>query len=172
MKNLLLLFALLGLAVGASAQEIVNFSDLPDASSPSPIPDGYGNLNWAGFFYVDPYEWAGAGPGFKHGPLGKDVGFSPYVCGGGSLCYGSINSTTGFQLISVHAAAGYASLGPGGSPLLVTAYYKGKYIGSQRFMMTTDVQELDFPPIWGIVTQVVFQGSVVLYDVTAYTLGH
>jgi len=36
MKNLLLLFALLGLAVGASAQEIVNFSDLPDASSPSP----------------------------------------------------------------------------------------------------------------------------------------
>jgi hypothetical protein len=39
-------------------------------------------------------------------------------------------------------------------------------------MMTTDMQELDFPPSWGIVTQVVFQGSVVLYDVTAYTLGH
>ncbi len=57
MKNLLPLFVLLGLAIGVSAQEIVDFSDLPDISSPSPIPDGYGNLIWTGFFYVDPYMW-------------------------------------------------------------------------------------------------------------------
>jgi hypothetical protein len=171
MKNLLLLFVLLGLAIGASAQELMNFSDLPDISSPSPMPNGYGNLNWTGFFYVDPYDWNGAGPGFKHGPIGKDVGFAPYGCGSVG-CYASLNSSTGFELINAHAAAPYANGGPGGSPLIVTAYDNGKYIGIQTFMMTTDVQELDFPPSWGIVTQVVFQGSAVLYDVSAYTLGH
>jgi hypothetical protein len=167
MKNLLLLFVLLGLALGASAQELVNFSDLPHISNPSPVPDGYGNLTWTGFFYVDPYEWGGAGQGFKHGPTGQDIGFSPYACGTIPTCYATISSSTGLRLVSAHAAAGY-----GQNPLVVTAYYKGKYIGIQTFMMTTDMQELDFPPSWGIVTQVVFQGSVVLYDVSAYTLGH
>lgn len=171
MKNLLLLFVLLGLAIGATAQETVNFSDLPLINSPSPIPDGYANLTWTGFFYVDPFQWNGAGPGFKHGPLGKDVGFAPYACGSVG-CYASLSSSNGFELVNAHGAAPYATGGPGESPLVVTAYYKGKYIGTQTFMMNTDVQELDFPPSWGIVTQVVFQGSVVVYDLSAYTLGH
>lgn len=167
MKNLLLLFVVLGLAIGASAQELVNFSDLPDISSPSPVPNGYGNLNWTGFFYVDPWNWGGAGQGFKHGPIGKDVGFSPYVCGSIGTCYATLSASPGFELVNAHAAAGY-----GKNPLVVLAYYNGKYVGTQTYMMTTDVQELDFPPSWGIVTQVVFQGSVVLYDISAYTLGH
>lgn len=171
MKNLLLLVVLLGLAIGASAQETVNFSDLPDISSPSPVPNGYGNLNWTGFFYVDPYNWNGAGPGFKHGPIGKDVGFTPYGCGT-VACYASLSASNGFELVSAQGAAPYATGGTGYSPLVATAYNNGKYVGTQTFMMTTDVQELDFPPSWGVVTQVVFQGSVVLYDVSAYTLGH
>jgi len=172
MKNLLLLVLSLGLLFGgataASAQETVNFSDLPDISSPSPVPDGYGNLTWTGFFYVDPYEWSGSGQGFKHGPVGQDVGFSPYGCGSiqGS-CFASLSASNGFELVSAHGASGYSK-----NPLVATAYNNGHYVGTQTFMMTTDVQELDFPPSWGIVTQVVFQGSVVLYDVSAYTLGH
>ncbi len=173
MKNLLLLFVLLGLAIGASAQELMNFSDLPDISSPSPLPNGYGNLNWTGFFFVDPFQWSGAGPGFKHKNdiSGTDVAFGPYACVN-SGCYSSLSASNGFELVSAHGAAPYPTGGPGYSPLVATAYNNGKYVGTQTYMMTTDVQELDFPPSWGIVTQVVFQGSVVLYDVSAYTLGH
>ena len=171
MKNLLLLFVLLALAIGATAQETVNFSDLPNISSPSPVPDGYANLNWTGFFYVNPFEWIGAGPGFKNGPIGEDVAFAPYACS--SLgCYASLSSSTGFELLSAHAAAPYATGGPGGTPLVVTAYYKGKYVGTGTYMMTTEEQELDFPPSWGIVSQAVFQGAAVMYDLSAYTLGH
>lgn len=166
MKNLLLLFVLVGLALAANAQELINFADLPDMDSPSPMPNGYGNLNWTGFSYVDPYDWGGAGPGFKRGPVGRDVAFAPYACNTFG-CNASLSASNGFELVSAHGAAGYSK-----NPLVVTAYNNGKYVGIQTFMMTTDVQELDFPPSWGIVTQIFFQGSVVLYDVSAYTLGH
>lgn len=168
MKNLFLLFVLLALAIGAGAQELITFADLPDINNPSPMPNGYGNLNWTGFFYVDPFEWGGSGQGFKHKNYitGTDVGFAPYACVT-SGCYASLSASNGFELVSAHAAAGY-----GKNPLVVTAYNNGQYVGTQTYMMTTDVQELDFPPSWGIVTQIIFQGSVVFYDVSAYTLGH
>ena len=141
MKKLLLLVVLLGLAaLGATAQETVNFSDLPDMDNPSPIPNGYGNVTWSGFYFVDPFDWGGSGQGFKHAPIGRDVGFSPLACNG-SLCSASLSSTTGFQLVSAHAAAGYSK-----NPLVVTAYNHGRYVGVQTYMMTTDEQELDFPP--------------------------
>jgi hypothetical protein len=171
MKYLTLLVLLLGLAIAASAQGTVNFSNLPDVSSPTPMPNGYGGVNWAGVFYVDPWEWGGAGPGFKHaqnGP-GKDVAFSPYACGG-ITCYASITSVDGkgFLLFSATAAAGYESKAP--TPLVALAYSHGQYVGTQTFMLTTDLQQLDFPPAWGAVTQVVFQGSVVFYDMTLQIL--
>jgi hypothetical protein len=135
------------------------------------MPNGYGGVNWAGVFYVDPWEWAGAGPGFKHvlSSPGKDVAFSPYACA--SLgCYASISSLDGkgFLLASATAAGGYAT--KTATPLVVLAYRHGQYVGSQRFMLTTDLQELDFPTDWGAVTQVVFQGSVVFYDMTLQIL--
>ncbi len=108
------------------------------------MPNGHGGVNWAGVFYVDPWEWGGAGPGFKHaqnGP-GKDVAFSPYVCGG-VTCYATITSVDGkgFLLSSATAASGYNK-----NPLVVLAYSHGQYVGTQTFMLTTDLQQLDFPP--------------------------
>lgn len=168
MKNLLLLVVLLALAIGASAQTTINFADLPNVSVPTPLPNGYGNVNWSGVFYVDPAEWSGAGPGFKHNEdlAHNDVAFTGYGCLS-TACYGSISSLDGksFLLPQAHAAAGY-----GKSPLVVLAYSHGTYVGTQSFMMTTDVQELDFPPSWGAVTQVVFEGSVVFYDMTLQVL--
>lgn len=168
MKYLTLLILVLGLAIGVNAQSTITFSDLPDISTPSPMPNGYGGVNWSGVFYVDPFGWPGAGAGFKqaHRSLGKDVAFSPYACGS-VTCYASISSVDGrvFFLYSATAAAGY-----GKNPVVVTAYRDGQYLGSQSFMMTTDLQQLDFPPEWQGVTQVVFQGSVVFYDVTLQIL--
>src|SRR5271157_4235059 len=96
MKNLLLLFVLLGLALAANAQGSFNFSNLPDVSAPTPVPNDYGGVNWTGVFYVDPFEWSGAGPGFRHtqNNAGKDVAFAPYACQA-STCYASISSVDG-----------------------------------------------------------------------------
>jgi len=167
MKYLTLLVLLLGLTIGASAQGTFNFSYLPDVSIPTPMPNGYGGVNWQGVFYVDPWEWSGAGPGFKNvqNTPGKDVAFSPYSCGV-ITCFASISSLDGkgFLLASATAAGGYAS--KTAIPLLVLAYNHGQYVGTQTFMLTTDLQRLDFPASWGAVTQVVFQGSVVFYDMT------
>jgi len=164
MKYLALLILALGLAISASAQNHMNFAELPDVSAPTPVPNGYGSVNWTGVFYVDPFEWNGAGTGFKHaqsGP-GRDVAFSPYACMG-LICYASISSVDGkgFLLFSATAAAGYSK-----NPLIVLAYSHGQYVGTQTFMLTTDLQQLDFPPAWGAVTQVVFQGSVAFYDMS------
>jgi hypothetical protein len=168
MKHLTLLILVLGLAIGATAQSTFNFSGLPETAAPTPMPNGYGGLNWTGVFYVDPFAWPGAGAGFKQArsSLGRDVAFSPYACGSVS-CYASITSVDGraFFLYSATAASGY-----GKNPLVVTAYRNGVYLGTQTFMMTTDLQQLDFPPAWEGVTQVVFQGSVVFYDMTIQIL--
>src|ERR1035437_11056285 len=64
-KTLLLLTCLLALAIGAVAQENLNFADLPLVGTPTPMPSGYGQLNWSNISYVDPSQWSGAGPGYK-----------------------------------------------------------------------------------------------------------
>ena len=171
MKYLTLLVLLLGLAIGACAQGTINFSNLPDVSIPTPMPNGYGGVNWTGVFYVNPWEWDGSGPGFKHVPsnLGKDVAFAPYACGS-VTCYASISTVDGkgFLLVAATAAGGYYSKIP--VPLIARAYSHGQYVGTQTFMLTTDLQQLDFPSEWGAITQVVFQGSVVFYDMTLQIL--
>ncbi len=174
-KTLVLLACLLALAVGASAQENLNFADLPLLSSPALMPNGYGQLNWTNIFYVDPYEWSGAGPGYKLGPVGKDITFI-----GGKVCrlyqeacFGTINSMggrTAFQAVSATVAGGF-----GPTNITVTAYNNGQYVGSSFYVLNTQMQVLDFPSSWGSITQLVFQipggGDLVLYDLTAYLLG-
>ena len=80
-KTLLLVVLLLAMAFPAAAQENLNFTNLPLVSAPTPMPDGYGQLNWTNIFYVDPYLWGGSGPGYKDGPVGEDVTFV-----GGKVC--------------------------------------------------------------------------------------
>jgi hypothetical protein len=174
-KTLLLLACLVALALGAAAQENLNFANLPLVNSPAPMPNGYGQLNWSNIFYVDPYEWSGGGDGYKHGPVGQDVTFI-----GGKVCrlyqeacFGTVSSLggrTAFQAISAIVAGGF-----GPTNITVTAYNNGQYVGSSFYALTTQMQTLNFPSSWGGITQLVFQttngGDLVVYDLTAYILG-
>lgn len=179
-KTLVLLACMVALALSASAQENLNFADLPLVDSPAPMPSGYGQLNWTNIFYVDPAEWSGAGPGYKdqlsEGRLVKqDVAFvGSKVC---QLlqenCFGSINSAgarTSFQAISAVVAGGW-----GPTQITVTAYNNGNYVGSSRYLLSTQMQTLNFPSAWGSITQLVFQtsggGDLVIYDFAAFILG-
>jgi len=174
-KTFVLLACLVALALGATAQENLNFADLPLVNSPAPMPIGYGMLNWSNIFYVDPYLWPGSGPGYKDGPTGKNVAFV-----GGKVCrllqeycYGTISSNggpSGFQAVSATVAGGF-----GPTNITVTAYNNGKYVGSSFYILGTQMQTLNFPSSWGGITQLVFQipdgGDLVLYDLSVYLLG-
>jgi len=144
-KAALLLFVLV-LSVAAVAQQDINFADLPDVSSPTTLPNEYQSLNWTCVLYVDPSKWAGSGPGFGHNNhiAGTDVAFGPGLCGGpgGASSISSVDGR-GFQLISATAAAGYSNM-----LLTVMAYSHGSYVGSQTFLMSTNVQTLTFPESW------------------------
>jgi hypothetical protein len=169
MKNTLVLLVLaLAWTLGTSAQT-VTFAALPAVSSPTLLPNGYDNLNWANFSYVDPL-WKGAGIGFKQGPNALDVAFM----GGGMCeltevsCSASISSNVstaspvaGFQAHSAIVAAGYNS-----ETISVSAYNQGHYLGSQKYNLTTSLQQIDFPTSWGTISQLVIdttKGTVVLY---------
>jgi hypothetical protein len=167
MKKAALLATILALALSVSAQNIT-FGTLPPVFSPTALPNGYGNLDWAGFSYVAP-GWSGAGAGFQQGPSGLNVAFmGGHVCEQtAALCSGSIsrhaaaNALSSFHPKSAIVAAGYHAEG-----ITVTVYNHGQFVGSQSYNLTTRLQEIDFPDSWGAITQLVMettQGTVVLY---------
>lgn len=166
----LCLFALMA---GASAQQQLNFSDLPLVNTPAPMPLGYGQLNWANFFYVNPYGWPDAGSGFKLGAQGEDVVFigGEFCNLAGNACYGTITDARGFVAVSADVAGGY-----GPAAITVTAYNNGKFIGTVNFPIGSQVSKLKFPATWGVITELSIQasgqpGDFVLYDLSLYTLG-
>jgi hypothetical protein len=168
-----LILCLLSLVAGAVAQEQLNFSQLPLINTPSPVPNGYGQIDWGNFYFVNPYGWSGAGSGYMLGVQGKDVGFI------GSrdcrlydrVCFGTLTDSRGFQLVSATVAAGYSP-----TQVTVTAYVSGTQLGSMQYFVDTGIRTLRFPSSWGIATEVVFQvsgepGNLVVYNIAAYTLG-
>ena len=182
-KTLVLLVCMLALALGATAQEQLNFSGFPLVGTPTLVPNGYGQLDWSNFFYVDPTQWSGAGPGYKLGPDRGDVAFiGGKACiyeyrKGQTLqpeaCYGTISSAggpTSFQAISAMAAGGF-----GPTAITVTAYNNGNYVGSSVYNLTIEPQNISFPASWGSITQLVIQtdasGDFVLFDLSVYLLG-
>lgn len=174
-KSLLLLACIVVLALGAAAQENLNFSTFPLINTPMPTPNGYGQLNWTNVFYVDPYEWSGGGSGFRQGPVNKDVAF---VSGEDCLplqntCFGMVTSLggrTAFQPVSAILAGGFGS-----TNITITAYNNGQYVGTLFYSLTSEMQTVNFPASWGSITQLTFQtsgaGDLVIYDLTAYTFG-
>ncbi len=181
MKKTLVMFAfVLALALAAAAQENLTFGDLPLVSSPTLMPNGYGQLNWTNIFYVNPSQWPGAGPGYKDGPIGgilrpEDVAFvGSKACRlAQEACFGTISSSggpTSFQAISATVAGGF-----GPTNITVFAYNNGTYVGSGFYSLTTSMQTLTFPSSWGSITQLTFQteagGDLVFYDVQVYLLG-
>lgn len=172
-STLALTVCLLALVAGASAQQSINFSNLPLVNSPSPMPSGYGQLDWGNFFYVNPYGWSGAGPGYRLGPQGHDVAFiGGLFCRlSGDTCFGTLSSTRGFSLVSALVAGGYSP-----AAITVTAYNNGVYVGAQNYFVGMQMSNLKFPASWGIITQVTIQvtgqtGDLVLYSLSLYTLG-
>jgi hypothetical protein len=179
-KTLALLVFALALALGAAAQEHNNFADLPLVSSPTLMPNGYGQLNWSNIFYVDPNQWSGAGAGYKDGPIGgilrpQDVAFvGSKACRlAQEACFGTISSLggrTSFQAVSATVAGGF-----GQTYITVFAYNNGNYVGSAFYSLNTQMQTLNFPSSWGSITQLTFQtaagGDLVFYDLQVYLLG-
>lgn len=170
--TLCLTICLLSLAFTAQAQQL-NFSQLPFVDSPSPMPAGYGRLNWANFFYVNPYAWSEAGPGYRLQANTGDVVFvgGAYCQLSGFACSGSLNSTIGFQLLTAQVAGGY-----GPTKVIVTAYRNGDFIGTAQYQINAEMQNMNFPVAWGVVTEVMFQvtgqsGSLVIYSLEKYDLG-
>jgi hypothetical protein len=168
-----LVLCLLSLAVGASAQQKLTFSDLPLIDSPSPIPTGYGQLTWGNFFYVNPYGWSGAGNGFKLGPQGEDVAFigGEFCRLSGNVCYGTLSDARGFMPVSANVAGGYGPVS-----VTITAYNNGSFIGTVNYSLTDEITTLNFPASWGVVTELSIQasgqsGNFVLYELSLYTLG-
>jgi hypothetical protein len=179
-KTLVLLAFALALAIGATAQERLTFADLPLVSMPTLMPNGYGQLNWANIYYVDPNQWSGAGPGYKDGPIGgilrpQDVAFvGSKACRlAQEACYGTITSLggrTSFQAVSATVAGGF-----GPTYVFVFAYNHGNYVGSVSYPLSTQMQTINFPASWGSITQLTFQtdagGDLVFYDLQVYLLG-
>jgi hypothetical protein len=176
MKKAALFATILALALGASA-ESVNFGALPAVSNPTLLPNGYSNLDWSGFYYVDPI-WSGAGVGFKQGPNSLDVA---YMGGGhcekaGVSCSASIssnaasaNAAAGFKAQSAIVAAGYHS-----ETINVSAYKQGQFVGSQNYNLSTSLQQINFPAGWGMITQLVMDtnsGTLVLYALNMQSVG-
>jgi hypothetical protein len=171
-KTLVILACLLALVTGATAQQQLNFSNLPLVNSPSLMPNSYGGLGWGNFFYVNPYGWSGAGPGYRLGPQGEDVAFvGGLFCRlNGAFCYGILSDPSGFELVSANVAGGY-----GPSAVTATAYNNGAYVGSMNFFVGTAMETVNFPSSWGIVTEVQLQvagqvDDLVVYDVSLYEI--
>jgi len=173
-KNLFLLCTLvLAIAVsGASAQNQVNFADLPLVSTPTPLPSGYAALNWANFLYVDPSQYASAGTGYNNLFTHRDVAFigglscGPMISG----CYGVINSRggpTAFEAVSAIMAAGYQ-----GNQVRMLAYNNGKFVGSMTVLLGTTPHLVTFPDSWGSITELQIKtdaaGDVVLFTLSTY----
>jgi hypothetical protein len=177
-KNLIatlsLALCLLVLATSASAQQTLNFSNLPLVSSPTPMPTGYGQLTWGNFFYVNPWSWSGSGPGYKLGAQNDDVAFvGGEFCriSGGNTCFGTLTDSLGFELLSANVAGGY-----GPAAITATAYNNGVYVGAMNFFVGTQTETVNFPASWGTITELSLQvtgetGDLVVYSLSLYTLG-
>jgi len=171
---------LLALAMTASAQQLIDFTHLPDTMTPTSVPDGYSGLRWSAIDYVDALTYPDAGAGFATGPEAM-VSF-----GGGPLCfpkYGGLNNDGGptknicesdisagigptalsqFQVDYAIVSAGWVS-----GSIVVQAYLNGAQVGSnQKYNLTTTAQKLSFPT-WGPITELKIHpspgGSFVLY---------
>ena len=170
-KILVVLTCLLALAVGATAQEQINFSDLPLVSTPAPMPAGYANLNWGNFWYVDPSQYGGAGPGYLNPLTHRDVAFiGGQFCGPVQpACYGVISSGGSLEFFPSSAimAAGYHA-----NQVTVLAYNRGVFVGSATYRLTIAPRVVGFPSSWGGVTEMQIQtdsaGDLVLFDLIVY----
>jgi hypothetical protein len=185
---------ILAVAMSASAQRLIDFTNMPDknTSTPEPVPAGYGGLNWSNVYYVDALTYGDAdghpnsGPGFYSGPealvafIGGPLCFPKYgakVNDGmptKNICSASISSWVGptafnyFQVDLLTISAGWI---PGQATF--QAYKDGVQVGSDfHENLTTSAKTLKISdgslPNWGKISELRItpgpKDSVVLYD--------
>lgn len=173
-KILASLACTLALALGASAQT-VTFAQLPSVRTPSVLPNGYGNLDWSGFYYVSP-SWVGADVGLRQGPSALNVAFM-----GGALCeLNDISCSASISSAEATAAEGFivhsaiVAAGSHAETVHVSAYNHGHFVGAEVYSLTASLQRISFPPGWGAITQLAMDtthGTVVLYAVSLDLVG-
>jgi len=163
------------IATAAQAQQQVNFSDLPLAATPTPVPLGYQSMNWANMFYVDPTLYVGRGPGYQNLLTHRDVVFigGQFCAPLQSGCYGIISVPGGpidIQVVSAVMSAGFET-----TIVTFNAYQNGTFKGSMRATLSTTPSMVRFPVSWGAITELQIltdqPGNVVLLDLSLYRLG-
>jgi hypothetical protein len=171
--SIVLALCVFALVASASAQQEVTFASLPLVSTPAPMPNGYAEFSWGNFFYVNPFGWSGAGPGYKLDTKLEDVAFigGQFCRLSGNTCFGTLTNPLGFAVVSANVAGGYAP-----AAVIVNAYKNGKFIGTANYFVGMQIQTLQFPASWGAITELDFQvtgqtGDLVLYSINLYTLG-
>lgn len=152
------------MALCASGQTLITFSDMPSVNHPSRMPDNYPGasyLNWDNFYDVDPLLWSGRGPGFLMGPDVRVAFIGGPLCNEQpSACFGSIkvalapNSTASFQPLQISLAAGWFP-----NKVVVNAYDHSGLLGSVTWNLTTRARTFTFPAEWTNVTQLMFYPS-------------
>lgn len=160
-KTLCVLSFVVAMVLCVSAQTYIDFSYMPIAKVPTPMPttpDQF-NMAWDNFLYVTPGIWTGAGAGFWVDPSTKHntVAFigGPYQ----SVAQGSVTfqlptvapNVRTFQPISVTLTAGWTP-----NPVLVTAYCNSRLVGTVTWNLTTTPTIFKFPAEWTNITQLVF----------------
>jgi len=174
-----LLCLVFALALCATAQTVITFSDMPSVNIPVPVPDGYPTgsyMNWPNFYYVSPLLWSQAGPGFTNGPNARVAFFGGPTCAQAVGCSASIkipvapNATAAtFTPVSMNVASGWVP-----NSVVVVAYNQSTFVGSVSWALTTASQTFNFPQGWNNITQLNFfpgpaqgqAGSMVIYTFT------
>lgn len=152
----LVLFATVALA------QNITFNDFnpPGGKVPAKIADGYHNLNWSSFYYVNQN-----GLGILGNNLPATVGVIG-MCG--THCPGTISASTPFHLLGATASGGW-----GGNTMSVMTMRNGLVIGIYSFKLTKQPLTIDFTKTWTYpVDQVVFTpsgGLIVFSDMTTDT---
>jgi hypothetical protein len=173
-RKIALLVCILALAMCASAQTLITFSNLTPSTSPTPVPNGYSNLNWEQFYSVDPLQWGGSGPGFTNGPDAV-IAF----VGGNFVCFfqpAACKATISSSAALPHFQAQSASVSAGYQQNVVTfvAYLGGVEVGRKDYTLTVTNQIINFPASWGTIDQLKIwpnptagaYGSTVFYTLT------
>ncbi len=188
-KVTLLATMVLALAMFASAQQMIDFTQLNPAATPQTIWTGYHGFAWTGIDYVSVplYEnWLAT----QAPPLDQADGMltgpeAQVALVGGPLCYKKHGGATitdicrgtltvvgpNFYFRPAYVVASEGWSGDGQQFVTVIAYLNGRQIGSQRYNLGVNAQkfQLVLPDAWGAVTQLAFYpspgGSVVLYVV-------
>ncbi len=181
MKRIVLLSSFLILVVlCASAQNYVDFREMPIARTPALMPDAYpegSGMSWDNFYYVTPGLWSGAGRGFWVDPATQhnSVAFiGGPLCTLAVPCNGSIKMNSimmapfnrTFTPVSISISAGWFP-----NKVTVTAYNNGRFVGTAVWNLTTQPHTFPFPPTWTAVTQLVFMPDVPLSRAVHPTAG-